>query len=128
MRFRRPSAAESAVLATCIVIVGWLAADAWRDHNAKERGARDANADLAKGVVAYHLRGLRQSWDRDAAKIAADSYGINIVRTGGCIASGPDWSYDMAYNQNVEEHLMARFGFDPIQKVFDEARQKWKEK
>jgi hypothetical protein len=101
-----------------------MAMDAWRDHIANEHGAKDAKTDIASGILTYRIRGLRRSSEDDAARLAAESYGIRMIRTGGCVGPGPEWSYDMAYNRVLKEHLKARFGFDPIERVIDEARAK----
>ena len=124
MRFKWPTLTETAVLLGCLLIPSWLAMDVWRDHMANKRGIKEAKADIAKGILTYRVRGLNRPWDEDAAQLAADSYGIKMVRTGGCVGSGPECSYDMAYNQAVKEHLKARLGFDPIDRVIEEARAK----
>jgi hypothetical protein len=125
MRFQRPTVVEIAILAVVLCMLAWLITDTLMGELAERRGARDAKADLAKGVVVYRLRGLSRSWQQEAKKVAWDRYGVQIIRTGGCIAGDSDWYYDMAYNRIVDEHLTKQLGFNPIGKVFDDAHDAW---
>jgi hypothetical protein len=125
MRFKRPTVVESAVLVVIACVLTPLATDVYRHHVAEERGTSDARADLARGIVSYRLRGKPGPWDQDATKLASNRYGIQIIRTGACVCAGADCTYDHAYNRMVTESLVTRFGFDPIAKVFDEARDAW---
>jgi hypothetical protein len=126
MRFKRPSAVEIAVLAVAGCLLAYFLIDAARHGFAKQRAAEDARRHLSSGIVIYRLRGLARPWQQDAVKAASERFGIKIMRTGGCVCSGPDCSYDMAYNRIVEDHLTEKFGFDPVQRVFNEAHSAWK--
>jgi hypothetical protein len=91
------------------------------DLLAERQGTADAEADVAQGVYSYRLGGLRRQWEEAAVKLAWDRYGVKVHRTGGCVIQ----PYDFAYNRVLDGHLKARFGFDPVMKACDDAREEW---
>lgn len=127
MRLLRLSVVEAMVLAVIVCWLGWIFFDATRIDWATQRGIAEATADLSGGNVVYRLRGRPRLWEKAAMNIAAEKYGIRMVRTGGCACSGSTSSCDFAYNRTVEEALNARLGFNPIEKSFDEARVAWRD-
>lgn len=113
----------------CLIFgcLGWMGIDLIREELARKRGAADAQADLARGQFHYRLRGLGRVWQHTAIETAARDYGIQVKRTGGCVCSGPDCSYDLAYNRVMHDDWKAQLGFDPIVRAFDQAHDAWRQ-
>ena len=119
------STVETVVLCLIVGILTWLGWDVIRNELATRRGLADAQADIDRGEITYRLRGLARTWQRDAIEIAKRDYGITIIRTGGCLCSGADCTYDRAYNRAVQDHLQRMLGFDPVLESFELARSNW---
>lgn len=116
---------EAVVLCLVAGVLSWMLIDLVRNELATRRGVADAHADIARGTFRYHLRGLARGWEKNLIRIAQRDYAIQIQRTGGCVCSGPDCSYDSAYNRVVQNHLTQKLGFDPIERAFERARAEW---
>lgn len=116
---------EAVVICVVAGFLSWILIDVGRNELAARRGAADAHADIARGTFRYNLRGMTRGWDKNLIHMAQRDYAIQIRRTGGCACAGPDCSYDFAYNRVVQVHLTQKFGFDPIDRVFERARAEW---
>lgn len=119
------SVTEWAFCLVFVVPICWTIVDEIRCGVAARSGTAVAKADVGRGVYRYHLWGKAHVWDRDAIEIAKREFGIQIVRTGGCLVGGPDSSFDFAYNRVVIDFFRLKLGIDPVMKVFDTARSEW---
>ena len=99
---------EWLVVATVTFILGTFAIDEFRVHFAKRQGIADAQRDIAAGEISFRIGCKPRAWFDETAAIFRDRFDANLVRSHGCCPTCADWSYDCAYNDEIQTAVAQR--------------------
>ena len=84
---------------------------------AKQDGAKDAKADLAKGTPRLLTYGLPVHWIREFGVVLMRDYGVDQQSVAGCVVSESLVKYTAAYNAGIEDHLRKVHGANVMEEV-----------
>jgi hypothetical protein len=92
-------------------------------------GYAEARLDIARGHLALRSHGMPAVWRPDYAALLRDRYGIQIGnKSGGCIVSYFQKTFNEAYNSLQREAIIQRFGRDVTIECAAEARAAWEKR
>ena len=112
---------EWLVIAAVTIILGTFAVDEVRGHFAKQRGAADAQGDVAAGEFNFRIGGKARVWYSETATVFRDRFDADLVRSHGCCPTVAQWNYDSAYNDVMSATLARRIDGFAFHDAYNEA-------
>lgn len=88
------------------------------------RGARDARADLSKGIYKEITYGLPVPWFWNYQKTMKSAYNVD-AQAMGCMLTQKDAAYSSAYNKVAVEGIVHHFGHDVFNETSNQAEAEW---
>ena len=122
--FRNLTLVEWLVIAAVIITLGTFAVDEVRAHFANQRGATDAQRDIAAGEFNFRIGGRPRMWYSETAKVFRDRFGANLIRSHYCCPTGEQLNYDSAYNDVMSSALAPRISGFTFHDAYNEADEK----
>ena len=100
----------------------------WPWPLAESRGSLAARIDVAVGSYKVLAIGLPTPWRQEYTRLLQERYGIRTRKMADCIVSRSLVSYVTKYNDVSAAAAKEKFGRDPFQKCYEDAKRDWEQR